>query len=109
MIVALNLALAIFCLWIAGHLLRIRRKLRRTNRSLQVALINAQQVLSPAPLWLDEKQSSLRQLNDQMVQYGAYWRQLQKSYLLLLFLGQIWPKQRLLPTRRFHPRGRTKG
>lgn len=96
MVVALNLALSGFCLWIAGHLLKIHRNLRRTNRSLQVALNTLQHVLSPAPLWLAEKQLSLQQLSELIARYGTYWQHLQKIYLLFLFVQQIWPKQRLV-------------
>jgi hypothetical protein len=98
-VVALNLALSVFCLWIAGHLLTIRRSLRRTNRSLQVALNTAQHVLSPAPLWLPEKQVSLLQLRYLIARYGSRWQQLQKIYLLFLFAQQVWPKQRFILSR----------
>jgi hypothetical protein len=99
-VVALNLALSVFCLWIAGHLLTLRRKLRRTNRSLQIALNTAQHALSPAPLWLAEKQVSLLQLRYLVARYGNHWQQLQKIYLLFLFVQQFWPKQRFISQRR---------
>jgi hypothetical protein len=106
-IVALNLALSVFCLWIAGHLLKLHHNLRRTNRSLQVALNTVQHALSPAPLWLAEKQVSLLQLRYLIARYGTRWQQLQKIYLLFLFAQQVWPKRQfILSHRRLSPKYR---
>jgi hypothetical protein len=89
MVIGLNLGLSGLCLWTVAKLLKIRRRLRRTNRSLNIAIQNSHQVFSAAPDWWDEKQISLQNLHSLMSQYGIYWQQLHKTYLLFLFLKHI--------------------
>lgn len=96
MVIGLNLGLSGLCLWTVAKLLRIRRSLRRTNRTLSIAIHSSNRVFSAAPSWWDTKQASLLNLHALVAQYGTYWQQLQKTYHLLLLVQKIWPKQRFV-------------
>jgi hypothetical protein len=89
MVIGLNLGLSALCLWTVVKLLNIRRRLRRTNRTLNIAIQSSHQVFPAAPDWWDEQQMSLKTLHVLVAQYGTYWQQLRNMYLLFLFLQHI--------------------